>query len=218
MGQGAFSARLWPQAIGWIDLERLRKDTPPLSGMTWPSPCRGGRCAEPPPRAEPPGCTLFLPSASSRTTLGGTPSRAFSGCSWSDSKLDIQRRSGGGECRAMGRSAGVQSLLERSAGGSRGAWLLVDVTDVRFVVTDQGEINGHMDRKKSISVNFEMPTRERPADLSGRDHDVHALCLPPFSLENDPWPTMPKDGVAFFHFAFGFRLTSHYATSGTLLL
>ena len=139
VGQGAFSARLWPQAIGWIDLERLRKDTPPLSGMTWPSPCRGGRCAEPPPRAEPPGCTLFLPSASSRTTLGGTPSRAFSGCSWSDSKLDIQRRSGGGECRAMGRSAGVQSLLERSAGGSRGAWLLVDVTDVRFVVTDQGE-------------------------------------------------------------------------------
>ena len=127
VGQGAFSARLWPQAIGWIDLERLRKDTPPLSGMTWPSPCRGGRCAEPPPRAEPPGCTLFLPSASSRTTLGGTPSRAFSGCSWSDSKLDIQRRSGGGECRAMGRSAGVQSLFEeRSAPEevleARGCW------------------------------------------------------------------------------------------------
>ena len=117
VGQGAFSPRLWPQAIGWIDLERLRKDTPPLSGMTWPSPCRGGRGAEPPPRAEPHGCTLFLPSASSRTTLGGTPSRAFSGCSWSDSKLEIQRRSGGGECRAMGRSAGGRFSRRAVAGG-----------------------------------------------------------------------------------------------------
>ena len=99
-GRGAFSARLRPHAIGWIDLERLRKDTPPLSGMTWSSPCRGGRCAGPPPRAEPLGCTLVLPSASSRITRGGTPSRA-SGCSWFDEQ-EIQRRSSGGECRAIG--------------------------------------------------------------------------------------------------------------------
>ena len=30
-------------------------------------------------------------------------------------------------------------------------------------------------KEKSSSVHFEMPTRERPADLSGRDHDVHGM-------------------------------------------
>ena len=77
-----------------------------------------------------------------------------------------------------------------------------------------------MDCKKSISVNFEMPTRERPADLSGRDHDVHALCLPPFSLENDPLAHNAKMVWHFFisHLVSDIVTRSYYATSGTLLL
>ena len=192
VGQGAFNARLWPQAIGWIDLERLRKDTPPLSGMTWPSPCRGGRCAEPPPRAEPPGCTLFLPSASSRTTLGGTPSRAFSGCSWSDSKLDIQRRSGGGECRAMGRSAGVQSLLERSAGGSRGAWLPGGCNRRQICHNRSRRDKWTQGAKKKVVLCILKCPRASGLPISVDETTTCTRCAChryPFSLEYDPWPT-----------------------------
>lgn len=92
-----------------IDLERLREDTPPLRGMIWPIPCRDSLCAAPPPRGEPLGCTLL--SASSRITRAGTPS---SGCSSSDlTEPEIQRRSGVGECWAIGLRRGHNPRSQR---------------------------------------------------------------------------------------------------------
>ena len=68
-------------------------------------------------------------------------------------------------------------------------------------------------KEKSSSVHFEMPTRERPADLSGRDHDVHALCLPPFSLENDP---LAHNAKMVWHFFISHLVSDSHRT--TLLL
>lgn len=92
--------------MGWIDLERLRKETPHKPKALCCGRSRDDDHAGPPsaaPCAVPPrpvrpgcaGCTLFLPSRR-HTIRQGTPSRALPGCG-SLCSSEIQRRSGGTE-------------------------------------------------------------------------------------------------------------------------